>query len=249
MIKLPFSKRNLFFINHLSISCLIALVVIGVVFFIWYPSPLATAVGVTQIFLMMLAIDVIVGPVLGLLVYKEGKKTLKIDLSIIIALQISALGYGIYSIEQGRPVWVAYNVDRFELVRKNEIIDDHIDKASPQYQQISWFKPQYVAVEFAKDANVRNDDLFAEALGGISIAQKPERYVDFVQAKPQLQQRTKSLKELNQYNDVKQVERIVSKYPQATGFVPLKANAVDMVVLINKEKGEVVKIVDLRPWK
>ena len=198
---------------------------------------------------MMLAIDVIVGPVLGLLVYKEGKKTLKIDLSIIIALQISALGYGIYSIEQGRPVWVAYNVDRFELVRKNEIIDDHIDKASPQYQQISWFKPQYVAVEFAKDANVRNDDLFAEALGGISIAQKPERYVDFVQAKPQLQQRTKSLKELNQYNDVKQVERIVSKYPQATGFVPLKANAVDMVVLINKEKGEVVKIVDLRPWK
>ena len=247
---MPFtSKRKLFFIKHLSVSILIALIIIGIVFFIWYPSPLATAVGVTQIFLMMLAIDVIVGPVLGLLVYKEGKKTLKIDLSIIIALQISALGYGIYSIEQGRPVWVAYNVDRFELVRKNEIIDDHIDKASPQYQQISWFKPQYVAVEFAKDANVRNDDLFAEALGGISIAQKPERYVDFVQAKPQLQQRTKSLKELNQYNDVKQVERIVSKYPQATGFVPLKANAVDMVVLINKEKGEVVKIVDLRPWK
>jgi len=247
---MPFtSKRKLFFIKHLSVSILIALIIIGIVFFIWYPSPLATAVGVTQIFLMMLAIDVIVGPVLGLLVYKEGKKTLKIDLSIIIALQISALGYGIYSIEQGRPVWVAYNVDRFELVRKNEIIDDHIDKASPQYQQISWFKPQYVAVEFAKDANVRNDDLFAEALGGISIAQKPERYVDFVQAKPQLQQRTKSLKELNQYNDVKQVERIVSKYPQATGFVPLKANAVDMTVLINKEKGEVVKIVDLRPWK
>lgn len=104
-------------------------------------------------------------------------------------------------------------------------------------------------MEFAKDANVRSDDLFAEALGGISIAQKPERYVDFVQAKQQLQQRTKSFKELNQYNDVKQVDRILSKYPQATGFVPLKANAVDMTVLINKEKGEVVKIVNLRPWK
>lgn len=243
------SKRLKFFLSHLLISFFIALVVVGVVFFIWYPSPFATAVGVTHIFLMMLVIDVIVGPLLGWLVYKEGKKTLKFDLSVIIFLQFSAFVYGLFSIEQGRPVWVAYNVDRFELVRKNEIIDDHIDKASPQYQQISWFKPQYVAVEFAKDANVRNDDLFAEALGGISIAQKPERYVDFVQAKPQLQQRTKSLKELNQYNDVKQVERIVSKYPQATGFVPLKANAVDMTVLINKEKGEVVKIVDLRPWK
>jgi hypothetical protein len=41
----------------------------------------------------------------------------------------------------------------------------------------------------------------------------------------------------------------LKQYPQANAFVPLKANAVDMTVLINKEKGEVVKIVDLRPWK
>lgn len=68
------SKRLKFFIGHLSISFLIALVVVGVVFFIWYPSPLAKAVGVTHIFLMLMIIDVIVGPILGWLVYKEGKK-------------------------------------------------------------------------------------------------------------------------------------------------------------------------------
>ncbi|MEC8058136.1 MAG: type IV pilin accessory protein, partial [Pseudomonadota bacterium] len=28
-----------------------------------------------------------------------------------------------------------------------------------------------------------------------------------------------------------------------------KASSVDMVVLMNKEKGQVVKIIDLRPWK
>lgn len=243
------SKRLKFFLSHLSISLLIALFVVVLVLFIWYPLPLATATGVTQIFLMMLAIDVVIGPVLGLLVYKVGKKTLKMDLSIIIVLQILALGYGVYSIEQGRPVWITYNVDRFELVRKNEIITGHIEQALPQFQHPSWFKPQWVGVEFAKDANVRSDDLFAEALGGISIAQRPERYVDFVQAKQKIKQHAKSLKELNQYNDVKQVDRILSKYPQATAFVPLKANAVDMTVLINKEKGEVVKIVDLRPWE
>lgn len=247
---MPFtSKRKLFFIKHLSVSILIALIIIGIVFFIWYPSPLATAVGVTQIFLMMLAIDVIVGPVLGLLVYKEGKKTLKFDLGVIIALQVSALFYGLYSIEQGRPAWIAYNIDRFELVRKNEMITDNIERALPQFQHPSLLKPQWVAVKFAKDANVRSDDLFAEVLGGISIAQKPERYVDISKATTQLKQRAKSLDMLKQYNDAKQVDRILSKYPQATGFVPLKANAVDMTVLINKDKGEVVKIVDLRPWK
>ncbi len=80
------SKRLKFFLNHFLLSFLIALLVVGLVFFIWYPSPLATAVGVTHIFLMMLAIDVIVGPILGLLVYKEGKKTLKFDLGVIIVL-------------------------------------------------------------------------------------------------------------------------------------------------------------------
>ena len=243
------SKRLKFFLSHLCISFLIALIAMGIVFFVWYPAPLAIAVGVTHLFLMMLVIDVIVGPLLGLLVYKEGKKTLKMDLSIIIVLQILALGYGVYSIEQGRPVWIAYNVDRFELVRKNEIIIDHTDKAPLQFRDAPWFKPQWVGVEFAKDANVRSDDLFAEALGGISIAQKPERYVDFSKTTTQLKQRTKNLKDLNQYNDVQQVDRILSKYPQATGFVPLKSNAVDMTVLINKDTGEVVKIVNLRPWK
>lgn len=243
------SKRLKFFLNHFLLSFLIALLVVGLVFFIWYPSPLATAVGVTHIFLMMLAIDVILGPLLGLLVYKEGKKTLKFDLGVIIALQVSALCYGLYSIEQGRPAWLVFYVDRFELIRKNDLLLENIDQAEKQFQQVSWAKPQFVTIKTITNTQQYQDDIFTEVMGGVSLAQKPERYVDFVQAKSQLQQRAKNLKELNQYNDAQQVDRILSKYPQATGFVPLKANAVDMTVLINKDKGEVVKIVDLRPWK
>ncbi|MDK1684500.1 TfpX/TfpZ family type IV pilin accessory protein [Acinetobacter terrestris] len=241
------SKRLKFFLSHLSISFLIALLVIGLVFFVWYPAPLAKAVGVINIFLMMLAIDVIVGPILGLLIYKEGKKILKFDLTVIITIQIIALCYGIYSIEQGRPAWLAYNIDRFDLVRKNEIFEDNISKALPQFQNISWLKPQYVAVQLAKDKNQRNDDMFAEVLGGISLAQRPERYVDFVQAKEQIQQRAKKIELLKKYNDKIDVEKILAKYPQTTAFLPMKASAVDMTVLID-QKANVVEIVDLRPW-
>jgi len=243
------NSRLIFFLNHLLISLLIGSIVIGVVFFIWYPFPLATAVGVVNIFLMMLMIDIIIGPVLGLLIYKEGKKTLKMDLTIIILIQLSALSYGIYSIAQGRPAWLAYNVDRFELVRNNEILTEKVAQASPQYQQPSWVKPQFVGVELAKDKNIRSEDMLAEVLGGISIAQKPERYVPLDKVKDQIQQHVQNLDVLNQFNDKALVEKTLSNYPQATAFVPLKANAVDMTVLINKEKGEVVKIVDLRPWK
>ncbi len=241
------SKRLKFFLGHLLISFFIALLVIGLVFFIWYPSPLATAVGVTQIFLMMLVIDVIVGPILGLLVYKEGKKSLKFDLTVIILLQLSALFYGIYIIEQGRPAWIVFNVDRFELIRKNEIVDQNVNHAQPQFQQPSWFKPQFVATEFAKNIEQRSDDMFAEVLGGISIAQRPERYVDFIQAKEQIQQRAQKLDLLQQYNKKTDVRKILAKYPQATTFLPLKASVVDMTVLVD-QNSNVIKIVNLRPW-
>ena len=243
------SKRLKFFLSHLLLSFLVALSVVGVVFFIWYPSSLATAVGVTHIFLMLLAIDVILGPLLGLLVYKEGKKTLKFDLGVIIFIQIVALCYGVFSIEQGRPAWLVYNVDRFELVRKNELVDTNIQQAQPQFQKPSWFKPQYVATEFAKDTQQRNDEMFAEVLGGISIAQRPERYVELNQAKNQIQQRALALAELQQYNSKTEVEKTLAKYPKANAWLPLKANAVDMVVLVNKESASIIKIVDLRPWK
>ena len=126
------SKRLKFFLSHLSLSFLIAILVIGLVFFIWYPSPLATAVGVTHIFLMLLVIDVILGPLLGLLVYKEGKKTLKFDLSVIIFIQICALVYGVYTIAKGRPVWLVYNIDRIELVGKRR---DRSGKTRPNHQE------------------------------------------------------------------------------------------------------------------
>ena len=170
-------------------------------------------------------------------------------LSVIILIQIAALCYGVFSIEQGRPAWLVYNVDRFELVRKNELVDTNIQQAQPQFQKPSWFKSQYVATEFAKDIQQRNDEMFAEVLGGISIAQRPERYVELTQAKYQIQQRALPLKELEQYNSKADVEKTLAKYPKADAWLPLKANAIDMVVLINKETASIIKIVDLRPWQ
>lgn len=241
------SKRVRFFVGHLLLSVCVIGAILAFVLLVWYPSPFAKAVGVTQIMLILASIDVIIGPVLGFLVYKEHKKSLKFDLAVIILVQICALGFGVYSVAQGRPVWVAYNVDRFELVRNNDIILDNIAQADPKFQKASWLKPQFVATQFAKDKEKRQDDMFAEIAGGVSIAQRPERYVSLDIAKDSIKQRTLSLEVLKKYNTPNRVEDISKKYPMAMGFVPLKANAVDMTVLVDKD-GNVVKVVDLRPW-
>ncbi|MCH7295074.1 TfpX/TfpZ family type IV pilin accessory protein [Acinetobacter higginsii] len=243
------SKRIKFFISHLTISFVIAFIVVGIVFFLWYPAPLAKSVGVTNIFLMMLVIDVIIGPALGLLVYKEGKKTLKMDLTVIILLQFMALSYGVYSIEQGRPAWIVQNGDRFELVRKNEIVPEHITQAKPEYQTPSWLKPQFVAINAGNSIEERNKNLFEAVTTGISNAMRPERYQSVDMSRVQLRENAQNIEILKQFNEPQAVEKIINAYPNADGWLPLSSTSVDMTVLINKEKGEVVKIVDLRPWK
>lgn len=241
------SKRNSFFLKHLFFSLILATIVILLVYGVWYPSPIASAVGVNHIFLMLLTIDVVIGPILGFFVYKVEKITLKFDLGVIIFIQLIALIYGMFNIFQGRPSWIVYAVDRFEIVRNNEIILDKIGQVNEQFRNASVLSPQFVGMEFAKDSKTRNDDMFAE-LSGVSIAQRPERYVPLEQVKPQIQQRSQNFELLNQFNNKDEVNLILSKYPQATSWVPLKANAVDMVVLLDKN-ADVVKIVDLRPWK
>lgn len=243
------SKRLKFFLGHLLISVIIALAALALVFFVWYPSPLAKAAGVTHVFLMLLVIDVILGPLLGLLVYKEGKKTLKMDLTVIILIQIAALSYGLYSIAQARPVWIAFNNDRFELVRNNELKTENIMHAQPQYQQPTWLQPQYVAVKQAADPQEQQIEQMSAMLNGISLAQYPERYITLDQVKAQIQSQVRDLSQLKQWNDEKSLQDIFSQHPQADGWLPLETYGLAMVVLVNKESASIIKIVDLRPWE
>ena len=60
--------------------------------------------------------------------------------------------------------------------------------------------------------------------------------MDCAQAKKQMQQRAQKLELLQQYNNKTDVEKILAKYPQATAFLPMKANAVDMTVLIRCQR-------------
>ena len=118
----------------------------------------------------------------------------------------------------------------------------HIQLSHTQFEQ-------FAAVKLAVSPQQRQNDMFTEVLGGISLAQQPERYVELTQAKNQIQQRALPLKELEQYNPKTDVEKALAKYPKADAWLPLKANAIDMVVLVNKESASIIKIVDLRPWK
>lgn len=233
---------------HLLISFLITSLTLIIIFLLWYPAPLAKAVGVTPLVLIMLTINVIFGPALVFFIYKQGKKSLKFDLSIIISLQICAFCYGIYSIADGRPAWLVYSVDRIELIQNNDISLLPGAKIKPKYQFVSWLNPQYVSVNLSNNPDQKEKDML-NAIFGLTLAKQPNRYTDFSDAKLNIQKNAQALAVLNHFNQSKLVQDVLKDYPQANAWIPLKAKLIDMVVLVNKNTGEVIKIVDLRPWK
>ncbi|MFC2994371.1 TfpX/TfpZ family type IV pilin accessory protein [Acinetobacter sichuanensis] len=238
------------FLVHLIVSIFIALTCLAIIYFIWYPEPLYKATGITKIFLLMVGIDIILGPLLTLIIYKKDKKSLKFDLAIIILIQISALIYGVYKVSEGRPIWIVYNIDRFDLIRVNDIENINSSNKDSDYNKFSLFGPQYVNAQIPlDDIKARNQILFDELEKGVSPSQRVELYRPLETAKLKMQEKAQALDGLKAFNEAIKVKKVIELYPQADAWLPLRANAVDMVVLINKEKGEVVKIVDLRPWK
>lgn len=246
------SKRIRYFVSHLLISLILAVLTTILVTQIWYPAPLFSATGLAKIFFMLLAIDVLVGPLFSLLVYKENKKSLKFDLAVILLIQFSAFAYGLYSISQGRPAWIVFNKDRFELVRINEIDMRNLDKAPQIYRSAPLLGAKWVEVDVeAQSIEIQNKILFEEGLskGAYSVAQSPEYYIDLDKTFTKLGAKAQPLAELSKYNSQDIVQDIMAKYPNAVSFYPLKTNNKDMVVLMGK-KGDkaVLSIVDLRPW-
>lgn len=231
----------------------LALILSGavIVFCIWYPAPLYKATGVNQIFLILIGVSLLVWPLLTFVVSKPDKPSLKFDVLVIVILQLSVFMFGLYHIYDGRPVWIVYNVDRFDLVRNNEIDTRNITEAQSEYKVTSNIGVKYVAAVIPKDnVELSNQILFDEVGSGIAPSQRPELYVPVEQIEKSMSNRTQDLSELYKYNDESKVRDILSAYPNADGFLPLKSNVISMTVLINTTKQpKIMKIVDLRPWK
>lgn len=233
------------FCYHLAISLSIASVSLYIVFMVWHPAPLAKAVGVTHIFIMMLGIDAVLGPLLTLIVAKKDKKSLKFDLSVIISLQLAAFSYGIYNIAISRPVYIAFDTSRFEVVQANNIPKVSFKEAMPPYNILGWGQPKFVAVKLAENNEQKNNRLFVELQTGVAPSMQPNLYEPLDNQWSVITTKAYSLDNLYQNNTKIAVDKIISKYSTDIMWLPLKAYEQDMVVLIDDKN--IVDIIDLRP--
>ncbi len=241
------------FLTHLALSAAVAALSIYVVFFIWYPAPLYTAVGVTKIFLILLAVDIAIGPLITFIVYKKDKKSLKFDLTVVALLQLTALGYGMHTVFDGRPAFVVFNVDRFTVTRAHDINTASIENAEKndnKSAKISWMEPKWVAAVASTDNKRRNEITVSSAMGGADWPELPELFVPLADVKKQMLERAKPLAELRKLHDKEPeiIEELANWKDNEVKWLALRSNAKDMVVLVNASSTAVIEVLDIKPW-
>lgn len=244
------SFRLRYFFGHLLISFAIAGLSLYLIYGVWYPAPFDVAIGVGHIILIMLGIDVTLGPLLTLFLAKEGKRGLKFDLVVIAIVQLSALFYGLYSVEKGRPVWVAFDHNRFELVQQY-MIDRKKDKdvaTPPAYQKETWGSPVWVSVRPTKNREEQDDWMFYELDTGTSPAMRPALYAPLADNMDRVIKEKLPLSDLEKFNEKSAIESILAQYPNADGFLPMRTSEVHMTILVDSKDKNFIKVVNLRPW-
>jgi hypothetical protein len=165
---------------HLLASLVLAALVSALVFGIWYPSPYAAVAGGTSLFVLLVSVDVVMGPALTAVIASPSKPVAEFrrDFALIVLLQLAALGYGLYTMALARPVHMAFEVDRLRVVVAADIDPAALPNAPPALRRLPWFGPRLIAAVKPEDpaALVKSVEL---GLAGVDLSMVPGNWRDY----------------------------------------------------------------------
>lgn len=239
---------------HLALSATAGAVVLALVLLAWYPSPMPTLHGVDSILLMMLGVDVVLGPLFTLIVFDRRKKNLSLDLAAIAAVQVLALSYGLHTIQQGRPAFVVLVKDRFEVVAPSEIWTSAKQAAAGNPLAVpNLLGPRWVAARLPDSAAERNAILFESLEKGRDVQHHPKLYVEYASQAQAAVDRALPVSKLRELNpeQLTEIDAAVSRSGLAEAdlrYLPLRGPARDGAVLVARSDARVLEVLSLRPW-
>lgn len=170
---------------HFLGSLLVAALAAALVFLVWYPHPYGQLSGGFKLFLILVGVDVVCGPLLTLVLFnpKKPRRELITDMALVVLIQLAALAYGLHTAYVARPLFLVHEVDRFRVITAGDYGDVDVSEAIARLDpalQPGWLKgPATVGIRDPKDAKERQDVMFESTFGGRDYSQRPEFYVSY----------------------------------------------------------------------
>lgn len=240
------------FAIHLIASAGIILALLGLMHWVWYPAPYFEINGGWHVWRILAGVDVVLGPLLTLIVFKSGKPSLKFDLSCIVLMQLAALIYGGTIIYQQRPEFVVFGTDRFTTVTAAEVEFDKLK--APELQRVAGIGPLLAQALPPADPKLRQELLFAIVIGGQKdLEYRAELYEPYQPDLTKLRSRSLDLDKLAALDD-KAKEAIAAFAAQHGGklednlYLPLKGKNKDIIMALSATDGMPAGFISISPW-
>lgn len=231
---------------HLLISFLVIGLIAAYIIHFWYPLALMSMAKADRLLLLIGGIDLVVGPLLTLIVYKTNKPSLKFDLSVIALFQLAFLCYGLNTIYQSRPVFLIAVRDQIEMVFANEIDKKNLAKALlPEAKSLGFTKPKLMAAFQPSDPQLRDKIMWDAIAGGNDIQALPQYYASFDKIKVEL---LSNARKINQSNETTkenaayllQAANAHHKKPEEIRYVIIRSRRGLAAMLLDAKTGDVI---------
>ncbi len=179
-----------FELHIIGSACLLALA-LGGLYFGWYRWPGWYLSGALKIALVMAAVDVVVGPLLTLVIANPNKprRELARDVSIIVAIQLVAAGYGVTTLWEGRPLYYTYSERFLEMVQAGDLDPVQValgQKLNPQLAPYWYSRPRWIYAPLPKEKKLAGKIVSSAVNGGDDVIQMPRYYKPWEEGLPEL---------------------------------------------------------------
>lgn len=237
---------------HLLLSLLVCGSLAGVVLWAMYPAPYFAAAGGGRLLAMIAVVDLCLGPALTFAVFDTRKRSLRMDLALVALVQVAALGYGLHALSLGRPVFLTWSVDRFELVSAAEVDPRELADAPQAFRTLSWRGPLTAATRLP-DTDAEREQLNALVMAGMDLRHLIHRYQPFATAAGEVRARARPLDALAGFNAAADIDHALreaglAERRDAVRWVPVAGRHRDLVAFVDVDRGELPRVVRLQPW-
>ena len=233
---------------HLAISAAIGAVALAIMLLVWYPWPLFHAEGGTELLFILLAVDVILGPIITLIVFRQGKRGMRFDLVVIGVTQLAALLYGMHIVFIARPAFLVFIADRFEVARAVELEPEELAKAKfPQFSRPPFDGPKLAYAAMPSDP-AKRQELVMKAFAGVDLNAFPEYWVPYSERRKEVLAAAMTLERARaaEPENVKSVEAWLAASGRKEGdlrYVLLRARRAWVWVVLDARSAEIVKMI------
>jgi hypothetical protein len=232
---------------HLICSLVVAVLAGMLVFLVWYAYPYRELSGGKELFLLIMGVDVVCGPLLTFVLFNPAKPRAELvrDLGLVALIQLTALCYGMYTVAMARPVYVVYEVDRFRVISKAEIPQEQLNPDLGGFHQLPLYGPKLIGVREAKDVEERLKSLDL-SLKGQEPSVRPDWWQSYDLSRAKVLSRAKLVQDLRKKHPEAKVliDRAVVQSGQAEAdlrWLPITSfKTADWVAFIDTQSAEIL---------